>query len=228
MFGKLLRIVGIVLLAVTAVITFLSGIGTTCVALDPVKYDMAAIAPYQWLYILYVIAGIIIGVMGILATISLIRNKPTAFRSAIIALTLGLLVGGLHMATSRALRGNSMPLDFIVYATAITLVYFLLLRIFGVWNQTSASDENDETSGLGAGVAMIVGGIVILTVQIWAGPTHVINGINYADVWHTQMMIVGGALAVVGASLLLAAVMDIALPRPFRRFSAQPAESSNN
>jgi len=228
MFGKLLRIVGIVLLAVTAVITFLSGIGTTCVALDPVKYDMAAIAPYQWLYILYVIAGIIIGVMGILATISLIRNKPTAFRSAIISLTLGLLVGGLHMATSRALRGNSMPLDFIVYATAITLVYFLLLRIFGVWNQTSATDENDETSGLGAGVAMIVGGIVILTVQIWAGPTHVINGVNYADVWHTQMMIVGGTLAVVGASLLLAVVMDIALPHPFRRTSAQPAESSNH
>ena len=85
MFGKLLRIVGIVLMGVTAVITLLSGLGTTCVALDPVKYEMDAIAPYQWLYILYVIAGIVIGVMGIFAVVALIRRKPTAYRSTIIA-----------------------------------------------------------------------------------------------------------------------------------------------
>lgn len=228
MFGKLLRIVGLVLLAVTAVITLLSGIGTTCVALNPTKYNMAAITPYQWLYILYVIAGIIIGVMGILATVALARSKPMAYRSALIALTLGLVTGGLHMATSRALRGSSMPLDFIVYATVVTLLYFLLLRIPGVWNQINLADKDDNTTGLGAGVAMIVGGIVVLTVQLWAGPTHVINGINYADVWHTQMTVVGGTLTVLGASLLLATVMSIALPYPFQRFNAQPAESSNN
>lgn len=226
MFGKILRIVGIVLLGITAVITLLSGIGTTCVALDPVKYEMAAIAPYQWLYILYVIAGIIIGVMGILAVIALIRSKPAAYRAALIALTLGLVTGGLHMATSRALRGNSMPLDFIVYATAITLVVFLLFRIPGVWNQLNLAGKDDDTSGLGAGVAMIVGGIVILTVQLWAGPTHVINGVNYADVWHTQMAIIGGTLTVLGTSLLLGTLMDIALPHPFQRFKTQPVRIS--
>lgn len=228
MFNKLLRIAGIVLLAVTAVITLLSGVGTTCVALDPAKYDMAAITPYQWLYVLYVIAGIVIGVMGVLATIALIRRKPNAYRSALTSLTLGLVVGGIHMATSRALRGKSMPLDFIVYATAFTLLYFLLLRISGVWHQIDLADKNDDTSGLSAGVAMIVGGIVILTVQLWAGPTHVINGVNYADVWHTQMTIVGGALALLGSSLLLAAVTSIALPHPFRKLNAHPAESLNN
>ena len=178
MLGKLLRIVGIVLLEVTAVITLLSGVGTTCVALDPVKYEMDAIAPYQWLYILYVIAGIIIGVIGIFALIALIRRKPTAYRSTIIALVLGIVVGGLHMATSRALRGNSLPLDFIVYANIITLIYFLILRIPGIWNKVNLSGEADDISSLGAGAAMIVGGIVILTVQLWAGPTHVINGVN--------------------------------------------------
>ena len=82
MFGKILRIVGIVLLGITAVITLISGVGTTCVALDPVKYEMEAIAPYQWLYILYVVAGLIIGVMGILAVIALIKSKPAAYRAA--------------------------------------------------------------------------------------------------------------------------------------------------
>ena len=222
MFGKLLRIVGIVLLGVTAVITLLSGAGTTCVALDPVKYEMDAIAPYQWLYILYVVAGITIGVMGIFAVIALIRRKPNAYRSTIIALVLGIVVGGLHMATSRALRGNSMPLDFIVYANIFTLIYFLILRIPGIWNKVNLTGEEDEASGLGASVAMIVGGIVILTVQLWAGPTHVINGVNYADVWHTQLAIIGGTLVFLGAGLLLGVLMDVALPNPFRRFKAQP------
>ena len=222
MLGKLVRIVGIVLLGVTAVITLLSGVGTTCVALDPVKYDMDAIAPYQWLYILYVITGIIIGVMGIYAVIALIRRKPTAYRSTIIALVLGIVVGGLHMATSRALRGNSMPLDFIVYANIFTLIYFLILRIPGIWNKVNLTGEEDDVSSLGAGAAMIVGGIVILTVQLWAGPTHVIDGVNYADVWHTQMAIIGGTLTFLGAGLLLGALMGIALPHPLRRFKAQP------
>ncbi len=219
MFGKLLRIIGIVLLGITAVITILSGIGTTCVALDPVKYEMVDIEPYQWLYILYVIVGLIIGVMGILAVIALIRNKPTGYRAALRALTLGLVTGGLHMATSRALRGNSMPLDFIVYATALTLAVFLLFRIPAVWNQINFTGKDDDISGLGAGVAMIVGGVVILTVQLWAGSTHLINGINYADVWHTQMTIIGGTLAVAGSSLLLGTTMNIVLPRPIKKLA---------
>lgn len=222
MFGKLLRVLGIVLLGVTAVITLLSGAGTTCVALDPVKYEMDAIAPFQWLYILYVIAGIVIGVMGIFAVVALIRRKPTAYRSTIIALILGIVTGGLHMATSRALRGDSMPLDFIVYANIITLIYFLILRIPGIWNKVNLTGEADDGSSLGAAAAMIVGGIVILTVQWWAGPTHVIDGVNYADVWHTQMAIVGGTLTFLGTSMLFGELMGIALPHPWRRSKAQP------
>ncbi len=223
MFGKFLRIAGILLLAITAVITFLSGIGTTCVALDPVKYDMAEIAPYQWLYLFYVIAGIIIGIMGILAVIALIRRKPNAYRNTIIVLLLGSVVGGLHMATSRALRGKSMPLDFIVYTTIFTLILFLIFRIPGIWNKINLTGDDDSTTQLGVGVSMFVTGIVILTVQIWAGPTHVIDGINYADAWHTQMMVVGGALTILGGSLLLGIIVDNILPHPFQKFKTESA-----
>lgn len=212
MLGKFLRIVGIVLLGITGVITVMSGIGTTCVALDAAKYEMDGITPFRWLYMFYVLAAIVIGGMGIRATIALIKSKPTAYRAAIAALVLGLLTGGLHMATSRALRGSSMPVDFIVYATVITLVVFLLFRIPGVWNQFNRTDSDDVSSGLGTGVAMIVGGIVILTVQYWAGPTHMINGVNYADVWHTQMAVVGGASTFMGTIFLLASLLEISLP----------------
>ena len=57
-FAKFLRFIGIVLMALTGGFTLLGGIGTSCAALFPTKYDsMAALAPYQWLYILFVIVG---------------------------------------------------------------------------------------------------------------------------------------------------------------------------
>ena len=216
MFGKILRVVGIILLGLTAVTTIMGGIGTTCVALDAAKYEMDGIAPFQWLYILYVLAGIVIGVMGVWATVGLVKGKSGAYRLGLVALVLGLLTGGLHMATSRALRGSSMPTDFVVYATVLTLIVFLLFRIPGVWNQINLAGQDDDVSGMGAGVAMIVGGIATLTVQYWAGSNHTINGVNYANVWHTQFTIVGWLAVLSGAVLVAAHLLEISL-RPFLR-----------
>ena len=74
--GKFLRFVGILLMGLTSALIILSGVGTTCVALDAAQYDgMEAIAQYQWLYIFYVLAFIAFGIMGTRATISLVRGK---------------------------------------------------------------------------------------------------------------------------------------------------------
>ena len=216
MLGKSLRIVGIILLGLTAVITLLSGIGTTCVALDAAKYEMDGIAPFQWLYLLYVLAGVIIGVVGIWATVGLVKGKSGAYRLSLIALVLGLLTGGLHMATSRSLRGSSMPTDFIVYATILTLIVFLLFRLPGIWNMLNLNRKDNDISGMGAGVAMIVGGIAALTVQYWAGANHMINGINYADVWHTQIAIIGWLAILPGTVLVIANILEISY-RPLLR-----------
>ncbi|MFZ1401198.1 MAG: hypothetical protein WAS33_30120 [Candidatus Promineifilaceae bacterium] len=203
MFGKILRIIGIILLGVTAVFTLLGGIGTTCVALNAANYEgMEAIAQYQWLYIFYVLSGIVIGVLGIWVVVALVEGKANAYRHALIVLLAGLLIGGLHMATSRSLRGSSMPKDFIVYATGLTLVVFLLFRIPGIWKRLNLDGHDDPVTGLGAGAALIVGGIATLTVQLWAGPTHIINGINYADVWHTPLTILGGLAVLLGSAVL--------------------------
>ncbi len=221
MFGKILRIIGIILLGVTAVITLLGGIGTTCVALNAANYEgMEAIAQYQWLYIFYVLSGIVIGVLGIWVAVALVKGKPHAYRNTLIVLLAGLLIGGLHMATSRALRGSSMPKDFIVYATGLTLIVFLLFRIPGIWKRINLDGHDDHVTGLGAGAALIVGGIATLTVQFWAGSTHIINGINYADVWHTPLTIIGWLAVLLGSAVLggfvLRGVERPSVVQPFR------------
>jgi hypothetical protein len=118
------------------------------------------------------LSGIVIGVLGIWVAVALVRGKPHAYRNALIVYWLaGLLVGMLHMTTSRALRGSSMPKDFIVYATGLTLIIFLLFRIPGIWRRMNLDGHDDHvTAGLGASAALIVGGIATLTVQLWAGP----------------------------------------------------------
>ncbi|RUA17695.1 MAG: hypothetical protein DSY55_01645, partial [Clostridia bacterium] len=54
----------------------------------------------------------------------------------------------------------------------------------------------------GASVAAIIGGALTLTVQYWAGPTHILGGVNYADVWHTQLAIIGWALLLGGMAFI--------------------------
>ncbi len=209
--GKFYRFVGIILMGLTAALTLLSGVGTTCVALDAAQYDgMEAIAQHQWLYIFYVLAAIAIGIMGIRATIALVRGKSTSYRDALIALLLGVVTGGIHMATSRALRatGSSMPLDFIVYATVITLIIFLLFGIPKLREMVGFERESsDNVSGAAGGMAAIVAGMLFLSVHMWAGPTHIFDGVNLADAFHNAMMVSGGGLTLIGLVFLTRAAL---------------------
>ncbi|MBL7161493.1 MAG: hypothetical protein ISS57_02730 [Anaerolineales bacterium] len=213
--GKFLRFIGILFMGLTAALTILSGVGTTCVALDAAQYEgMEAIAQFQWLYIFYVLAAVAIGVMGVRATISLVRGKDKAYRDALIALVLGIITGGIHMATSRALRatGSSMPLDFIVYATVLTLIIFLLFGIPKLREIVNFERESDNVSGAAGGMTAIVAGMLFLSVHMWAGPTHIFDGVNLADAFHTAMMISGGAFVLLGIGLLSRAALQDTLP----------------
>src|SRR5512143_170833 len=126
--GRTLRIVGIVLLSLTAAFTLMGGAGTTCVALNPTGFGgkFGGIAPFQWLYILFVLVTTAIGVMGIRAVVILSQGKKNSYRYALIALIAGVVVGFVHLFASRSLRGGSMPVDMVVYTTVLTLVVFLL------------------------------------------------------------------------------------------------------
>ena len=203
--AKFLRIVAIVLMSLTALFTIMGGAGTSCVALNPAGYGpkFAGIAPFQWLYILFVVVTLAIGVMGVRAVVLLSRGAGNAYRYALIALIAGAAVGIIHLVASRLLRGGSMPVDMVVYTTIVTLVVFLLIRIPAVWQGVNF-EKPESTNGSGKGAAaaaMVACGLLALTIQFLMAPTHTIGGVNYADVWHWVLSGIGVALVAGGVGL---------------------------
>lgn len=205
---KFLRFVGILFMGITAAVTLLGGVGTTCVALDATKYDsIKAIANYQWLYIAYVVIGVALGVLGIRATIQLIRAKKGAEKSALWILVSGVVIGVVHILTSRALRGSSMPVDGVVYINVLTLVIFLLFQLPKVREMSLFKTETADDAAAAGGMTAFVAGLLVLSVQMWAGATHLIDGINYADAFHNALLVIGSVFVLLGIALIAKSVL---------------------
>jgi hypothetical protein len=200
--SKVLRFIGILLMAFTAGFTLLGGAGTTCAALFPTNWDsMTPLAAFQWLYILFVLTGVALGVAGIRATVMLVRGAPQAYRDALFTLVAGVVIGAVHIAVSRALRGKSMPVDAVVYMTVLTLVVFLLFRIPAIWQGVDYSQGKAPGAKAG-GAAAIVVGLFTLLIQYPMAPTHTWNGVNYADAFHASLSAAGAILVCAGLFLL--------------------------
>jgi hypothetical protein len=203
-FAKSLRFVGILLMALTGGFTLLGGIGTTCAALFPTKYDsMAALAPFQWLYILFVLGGIVIGIMGVRATIMLVKGSDKSYQAAFDSLIAGVVVGIIHIIVSRALRGKSMPVDAVVYTTIFTLLIFMLFKIPAIWQGVDFTKAKLNDSKKAGGAAAMMMGLFTLTVQYTMGATHTWGGVNYADAFNTSMTMIGIGLLLLGAGVFI-------------------------
>ena len=205
--GKTLRTIGIVLMSVTAAFTLMGGAGTTCVALNPTGFGgkFAGIAPFQWLYVLFVLATLAVGAWGVRAVVQLIKGARRSYRQALVVLAAGALIGAIHMASSRALRGSSMPVDMVVYTTIITLVLFLLFRLPGVWTKLGFESPRggSRKGGTATAAALASTGMLALTVQFVMAPTHTMGGVNYADAWHAALTLIGVGLIAMSAVLRL-------------------------
>ncbi len=202
--ARLLRFLGILLMVLTGGFTLLGGIGTACVAFKPKGFgpSMAKIAPFQWLYILFVLAGITLGVLGIRAAIQLIKGHPGSYKNALGILIAGTLVGLLHIVSSRLLRGQSMPADAIVYVTVFTLVVFLIFKIPSIWQGVDFTKAPRKDNLKAGGAAAILLGVLALTIQFLMAPTHTWDGVNYANAFYVSMTVSGIALLLLGIGLL--------------------------
>ena len=201
-FAKFLRFIGIVLMGLTGGFTLLGGIGTTCAALFPTNYEsMAALAPFQWLYILFVVTGIAIGVWGIWATIKLVKGASDAYKMSMQTLVVGVAIGFIHIYASRTLRGSSMPVDAVVYTTVLTLIIFLLFRIPFIWHGVDFAKGDTKSNLPAGGATAIILGVMTLTIQHMMASTHTWGGVNYADVFNASMTVIGLGLLLMGAGI---------------------------
>ncbi|NJC97820.1 MAG: hypothetical protein FIB03_16035 [Anaerolineae bacterium] len=203
--AKFLRFIGILLMALTGGFTLLGGIGTSCAAFNPTGFgeSMAPLAPFQWLYILFVLTGIAIGVWGIWATVKLVKGASDSYRMSLQALVTGVVIGFIHIYTSRALRGKSMPVDAVVYMTVLTLAVFLLFRIPGIWQGVIFEKGIRNCNWMAGGTAAILLGLMTLTIQYTMGPTHTWSGVNYADAFNTGMTLTGIGLLLLGTGIFV-------------------------
>ena len=206
--GKVLRTAAIILFALATFFNLMGGIGTTCVALNPTGWSpaMAKLAPYQWLYILLMIGAIVVSVWGIVVMIGLARGKRHAYRDALIVLALSALFAGVQTFVSIALRGKGAPQNMRFYITTFTLVAFLLLRLLPVWKLIGGFRRGGSAAATTGGLAAFVGGVVLLTTPLWAGPTHIgPDGAHWVNVLRTPLLLGGALLTFGGAALVWAA-----------------------
>jgi hypothetical protein len=213
--GKILRFLSILLLSISALFNLLGGVGTTCVALNPAGYggSFEAIIRMQWLYILFVIITTAFGVMMVRAVFLWIRGRTNAYRYTLISLIGALIVGITHIIASRSLRGGSMPVDVVVYATLITLVIFLIIKVSGIWEKMADARSGSNENDLSAGVSAIVVGILCFNIDQIMHQSHIINGINYANTFHLPMTFLGWILISVGCFTLFRVNQLLSKPR---------------
>lgn len=215
--GKIIRILAIIFLGMTAAMNLLGGIGTTCAAFsDNVGYRMAfkELMDYRWLYQILVVTTILVGLAGIWGLIRLVRGSPNVYRDILIILVVGCILGGIHYYASMTLRGKAAPANVKFYINILTLIVFLVFKLPGLREKVNFSSPGgkNETDTAG-GITAIMAGTLMLTVFHWAGPSHTYFQQNWTYVFYVPLVVVGTALTLWGVLLIGRAVRNSLTPQ---------------
>lgn len=197
-----LRVLAIVLLSLTAAMTLLGAIGTTCVAFNAEQYGprMAVLIPVKPIFQVLVFVSLAAGLFGVYAIVRLARGRGGAYQQALLFLIVGLIASGIQFYYSLTLRGSTAPNNIRLYLTGITLLALVLLRLPGIWQR---SGFGEGLSGPGnfrgsGGAALFLCGLFTMTTPLWAAPTHIIDGWNTVTVLLWPLMAAGAILMALG------------------------------
>ncbi len=212
--GRIIKIIAIIFMGMTTAMNLMGGAGTSCVAFsNNVGYRMAfkEIMDVRWIYQVLVVTTVALGIAGIWSTVKLIRGGKSVYKTALIILAIGTVLGAIHYFTSLGLRGKAAPANVKFYLNVITLLIFLALNLPGIRNRIDFSSRGDgkASKAAAAGMAAIVMGIITLTVFDWAAPTHTLNGENWVYVFYTPLMVFGTVFFVGGLGSLIWSIVSI-------------------
>lgn len=197
-----LRILAIVLLSLTAAMTLLGAIGTTCVAFNAEKYGpkMAALIPVKPIFQALVFVSLAAGLFGVYSIVRLAYRKRSAYQQVLAFLIVGLAASGIQFYYSLTLRGSTAPNNVRLYLTGLTLLVLLILRLPGAWQRTGfdGSSSSGNQTGIAGGLALFLCGLVTFTLPIWVKSSHFFQGQNTVDVLLWPLMGSGVFLILLG------------------------------
>lgn len=197
-----LRVLTIVLLSLTAAMTLLGAIGTTCVAFNAENYGprMAVLVPVKPIFQVLVFVSLTAGLFGVYAIIRLARGRSGAFQQTLLFLIVALIASGIQFYYSLTLRGSTAPNNVRLYLTGITLLALFLLRLPGLWQRTGFGGGPTEPGNWrnAGGTALFLCGLFTMATPVWAAPTHVIDGWNTTTVLLWPLIVAGAVLMLMG------------------------------
>ena len=200
--GRGLRISAIVFMGLTAAMNLFGGIGTVCAAFLHKQFPVPAWIKNDTTYQIIMITTIIVGIACVWSTVQLSKGGRGAYRNALIILVVGTALGAYHWIFSQSLDYGK-PANIKFFANVLTLIFFLVLWLPPIRKQVDfsgpiGSKDETKTSALSAMLA----GMAMLTIYLWAGPSHSIPGGNWIDVLKTPL-IAGGTLLTIGGFITL-------------------------
>lgn len=204
--SKTLRIVTLVLLSLAAAMTLLGGVGSTCVAFNAEAFGaaFAPMIPVKPVLQALVVVSIVAGIVGVVGIVRLARRAPRAVWWLVGFLAVGLAASGIQFWYSLTLRGSTAPNNVRLYLTALALAWLLVLGLPGMWRRAGFDRTRPDPGGTGtaAGLAMIAAGLLTATTPWWAASTHVVDGVNTAEVLQLPLLAAGALLAAAGSVAL--------------------------
>jgi len=225
--ARILWIVAVVAMALTAAMMIIGGIGTVCAAFLTESFPpLLPVLDYQWFYQRMVFIGIAIGIAGMSATFGLFRGGAYAYRSALIVLIAGTVQHELRLHASMEWRGKIAPVNVVFYMNLFTLILFLILGLPSNRNRVSFSRPRGKAEAAAAGgMASLIVGLMLFTVPWWVGDTHTFEGNDWTAVLQPGLSIFSLALAAGGLGVFVKAVLEV-VRRPDLSSAHQPVVSS--
>jgi FtsH-binding integral membrane protein len=202
MSSKALKTAAIVLFGLTAAMNLLGGIGTTCAAFIKRFSIVLGVYEYQWLYQVFMITTLILGIVGVWATVKLAKGGDKVYRNALILLFVGTLLGGVHYFASMQIRGKAAPANVKFFLNLVTLIVFLVLSIPGLKEKVDFSKGGGTLEKGGGGMAAILAGLLTLSAFYWAAPSHTYQGVNWVELLDISMFTLGFGFLALGIGLV--------------------------
>ncbi len=209
--GTTLRGLLLVTMGMSMVMTLLGAVGTSCLAWNGQFYGAAFkwIVPYMPTYQMLVYVSLVASVAMTLVLYAIARGDKWFYIGAIVTLIVGGGAAAVQMFYTSSLKQVAFlatpPTNIRFFITVATLIVFVIIRFPGIWNKSGLSNTTTKPgSPFGAGgVALILTGATILTTPLWAGPSHMLDGVNMVDTLIVPL-IIDGVLLIAGGIALIA------------------------